>query len=374
MSLPLAGVRVVDLSRLLPGPMCSWYLRGLGATVIKVEEPRVGDPLRHLPPAGPDGLGAWFSAINAGVHSVRLQLSAADDQALLHGLLSEADVLIEGFRPGALARLGLDPALLRARHPRLILASISGFGQQGPLKNAPGHDLGYIGYAGHLALGARPGGVPAVPALQLADLAGGALLGALQISAALFARSQSGQGAWLDVNMTAGALSLAVPALAEAAVGAAPAPGQGALTGGLPFYACYACQDGRFITVAALEPNFQAAFEAEMGFAFPGSPAEAAALFAGAPRDQWVARLGGACVGPALSLDEALGHPLHAAQVRGEGAGRRVAPPFPGPHPWVLAPAPALGASDPGLRAAGAAGAGYWAAVVGTAVPPGGGS
>lgn len=368
--LPLAGLRVLDLSRLLPGPMCSWYLRGLGATVVKVEEPGAGDPLRHLPPAGDDGVGAWFSAINAGVHSVTLQLRAPADRALLEGLINDADVLIEGFRPGAMARLGLDPAELCARHPRLILASISGFGQTGPLKHAPGHDLGYVGLAGHLALGAPVGGAPAVPAVQVADLAGGALMAALQISAALYARAGTGRGAWIDVNMTAGALSLAAPALAEAALGEAAPPGTGLLTGGLPFYACYACQDGRFITVAALEPNFQAAFEAEMGFGFPASAAEAAALFAQAPRDQWVERLGGACVGPALSLEEVLGHPLHQGQIVGEGRSRRVAPPFPGPHPWQLAPAPSLGAGDAGLRAAGAAGAGYWAGAVGTPVPP----
>ena len=191
--LPLAGLRVLDLSRLLPGPMCSWYLRGLGATVVKVEEPGAGDPLRHLPPAGDDGVGAWFSAINAGVHSVTLQLRAPADRALLEGLINDADVLIEGFRPGAMARLGLDPAELCARHPRLILASISGFGQTGPLKHAPGHDLGYVGLAGHLALGAPVRGAPAVPAVQVADLAGGALMAALQISAALYARAGTGR-------------------------------------------------------------------------------------------------------------------------------------------------------------------------------------
>jgi crotonobetainyl-CoA:carnitine CoA-transferase CaiB-like acyl-CoA transferase len=132
----LQDVKVVDLSRLLPGPMCSWYLRGLGARVIKVEDPAGGDWLRHLPPLLEDGTSAWFSAINAGARSVSADLKAPADRALVEALIAEADVLIEGFRPGVLQRLGLDPLVLRARHPGLVVASITGFGQTGPLRDA----------------------------------------------------------------------------------------------------------------------------------------------------------------------------------------------------------------------------------------------
>ncbi len=360
----LQDVKVVDLSRLLPGPMCSWYLRGLGARVIKVEDPAGGDWLRHLPPLLEDGTSAWFSAINAGARSVSADLKAPADRALVEALIAEADVLIEGFRPGVLQRLGLDPLVLRARHPGLVVASITGFGQTGPLRDAPGHDLGYIGLAGILGLADASTGAPKPPPVQVADLAGGALSAALQITAALLRRARTGAGAWLDVSMTAGALSLIAPVVAEAAIGAAPAPGAAPLTGALSTYACYRCADGGLLTVAALEPQFQAELTAKLGQPLPDDPAEAAAIFAQAPRDHWVGLLGRACVAPALDLREVLQHPLHAAQLRGEGPERRVAPPFAGAQAWVTAPAPALGEADAELRARAAAGAlaGAWAA------------
>ncbi|MBL8614179.1 MAG: CoA transferase [Deltaproteobacteria bacterium] len=363
----LDGVKVVDLSRLLPGPMCAWYLRGLGARVIKVEDPAGGDWLRHLPPLTEEGTSAWFSAINAGVRSVTADLKAEADRALVEALIAEADVLIEGFRPGVLRRLGLDPARLRARHPGLVIASITGFGQAGPLRDAPGHDLGYIGLAGILSLADAGAGAPKPPPVQIADLAGGALSAALQITAALLRRSRTGAGAWLDVSMTAGALSLIAPVVAEAAVDGPPAPGGAALTGALSTYACYRCADGGFVTVAALEPQFQAALTAALGAPLPEDPAAAAAIFAQAPRDHWVERLGAACVAPALDLRELLQHPLHAGQLRGSGPNRRVAPPFAGPQAWVSAPAPALGEADAALRAMAAAGAlaGAWASGAG---------
>lgn len=346
----LAGVRVLDLSRLLPGPLCAWYLQGLGATVTKVEEPGAGDYLRYVAPFTASGDSVWFSAINAGKRSVALDLRSDAGRAALLALLEQADVLIEGFRPGVMARLGLDPEHLRGRFPRLVIASISGFGQDGPWRARPGHDLGYCALAGALSLAARGSdGAPDVPGVQLADVAGGALTAAFAISAALFQRERTGAGDWLDLSMTDAVLPFLATALAEAAEASAPTPGGGLLTGGSPIYGVYACQDDRLLAFAPIEPQFQAEARAVLA-EVTGAPVELerAALrhaFRQLPRDAWVERLGQACVEPVLELAEVLTHPLHRARgtIRGEGAQRRVAPPLAGPRDFVLQPAPALG-------------------------------
>lgn len=350
---PLEGVRVVDLSRLLPGPACTWYLHGLGAEVIKVEEPAGGDYLRHVPPFGEDGVGVWFSALNAGKRSIALDLRAPAHRAALRALLGRADVLLEGFRPGVMARLGLDPDELSRSFPRLVIASLSGYGQTGPLAPEPGHDLNYVGLAGLLALPARHEGVPDVPGVQVADLAGGALTAALGIVAALFERARTGRGRWLDLSMTEGAMALAVTELASAWAGQPARPGEGTLTGGLPNYSVYRCQDGRLLSVAALEPRFWEALGRAIG-EVPIERDALAALFASRPRDAWVAALGGACVAPVLELDEVSEHPQHRARgaVVGEGTGRRLRPPFLGAA--VGESAPALGQhTEAELRASG---------------------
>lgn len=338
---PLDGVRVLDLSRLLPGPACSWYLYGLGAEVIKIEDPEGGDYLRHVPPFGPDGIGVWFTALNAGKRSVALDLRSAEGKAGLRALLRTADVLLEGFRPGVMAKLGFDPAELVASYPRLVVASLTGYGQTGPMRDAPGHDLNYVGLAGLLALGRRHDGVPDVPAIQAADLAGGALTTALAIAAALVQRERTGRGQWLDLSMTEGALALALPSLAAAAAGAPPTPGAEALTGGLASYRVYRCADDRLLTLAALEPKFWAALCAAVGRELPADPAALEALFLTRPRDAWVEALRDACVAPVLDIAEVADHPLHVARGAfvGEGASRRLRPPFPGARVGDRAPA-----------------------------------
>lgn len=350
MSGPLHGLRVVDLTRLLPGPMCSWYLRGLGAEVIKVEAPGLGDPLRAIPPYGDDGVGVWFRTIQAGVRSIQLDLRSASGRQALHHVLAQADVLLEGFRPGAMARLGLDPEALCARHPRLVMASISGYGQTGPLRERPGHDIGYLGHTGVLALTTRRAdGTPALPPVPIADLAGGALTSALSVLAALYERDRpngTGTGRWIDVSMTDAALALAAPNLAEAAsTNTDPQPGLGLLTGALPFYELYRCKDGGLVALAALEPPFQQAFLEVMGRPLPTSREEMAAFFATDTRDAWAARLSSACVTPVLSPLEALEAPvfIRRGRVVGQGRSRRVTPPFWGDMAFVSAPAPAAG-------------------------------
>lgn len=349
----LEGVRVVDLSRLLPGPACTWYLYGLGAEVIKVEDPDGGDYLRHVPPYGPDGMGAWFVALNAGKRSVALDLRRAEHRAGLRALLREADVLLEGFRPGVLARLGLDPDELTRTFPRLIVASLSGYGQSGPLAHEPGHDLDYCALAGLLSLAARHGGVPDVPGVQVADLAGGALTAALGITAALVERGRTGRGQWLDLSMTEGALALALPALAATWAGEPPKPGAEALSGGVPVYGMYRCADGGVLAIAALEPKFWRALQAAVG-EVPIERGALEALFLTRPRDAWVEILRGACAAPVLELSEVSEHPLHRARgaITGEGPARRLRPPFPGAR--VGASAPTLGQHTAAeLRAAG---------------------
>lgn len=343
---PLDGIRVVDLSRLFPGPMCSWYLRGLGAEVIKVEDPVTGDYLRSIPPLGPDGMGVWFSAINAGCRSVALDLKTSDGRDAAWALLETADVLLEGFRPGVMARLGLAPTRLRNRFPGLVIASISGFGQCGPLAALPGHDLGYMALAGGLSLAAPSGGVPVVPGVQVADMAGGALTAALRVTAALLLRTRTGQGSWLDISMTEGVLPMMVPALAQAAHdGAAPAPGAGPLAGGLGSYRVYRCLDQKMIAVAAVEDHFQERLADALGLQQPLTEDSLANAFRQQDRDTWVEKLGHACVTPVLDPLEVLTASLHASRgaIRGVGREARVVPPVGGECAWLHDRAPRLG-------------------------------
>jgi crotonobetainyl-CoA:carnitine CoA-transferase CaiB-like acyl-CoA transferase len=296
------GMRVVDLSRLLPGPYATLCLQGLGATVVKVEDPAGGDFVRNLPPRL-GAHGAWFAALNRGKRSVALDLKQAAGRDALLALLGDADVLVESFRPGVLARLGLAPTTLRARFPRLVIASLTGWGQTGPFAQLPGHDLGFLAIAGLLDQAH-----PVVPRIQWADLAAGGLVAALRITGALLERARTGEGAWLDIAMLDGLLGLEQTQFAQQTAGAPP---DELLTGGSSVYGLYRCQDGGWVTVAALEPQFRAVLEA----ACPGLSVEGlTALFASAPRDAWLDRLGGACVVPVLRLPEVPGHPQVAAR------------------------------------------------------------
>src|SRR5436305_8790777 len=203
---PLAGITVLDLTRLLPGGFCTLILADLGADVTKIEEPGRGDYLRAFPPLGATQ-SVLFTALNRGKRSLTLNLKSDAGRAILLDLASRADVLIESYRPGVLARLGLGNATLQAANPRLIICSISGYSQLGPLRDRVGHDLNYLGYAGALPLFApRPsihqdsgGGPPIVPGVQLADIGGGALPAAIGILAALLERTRTGRGQVLDI-------------------------------------------------------------------------------------------------------------------------------------------------------------------------------
>lgn len=259
MALPLTGVKVLDLSRLLPGPYATLVLADLGATVDKVEEPGTGDYTRHMPPLK-DDTSALFLGLNRNKRSLELDLKTAAGVATLKALVKHYDVLIESFRPGVMARLGCSYEVLAAENPRLIFCSISGYGQTGPDRLKAGHDLNYIARSGALAYGGVDGGAPAFPGVQMADIGGGSLFALVGILAALHERHQTGKGRFVDVSMTDGSMAFLHMHLASRLVmGAEAGPlmrGREALNGGYACYGLYRTQDGRWLAVGSLEPKF----------------------------------------------------------------------------------------------------------------------
>ncbi|MGE5335705.1 MAG: CaiB/BaiF CoA transferase family protein [Nitrososphaerota archaeon] len=326
---PLAGVRVLDLTRLLPGGYASQMLADLGADVLKIEEPGLGDYARTMPPFA-RSVGQAFLAVNREKRSAAINLKHPRGHEALLRLVDGADVLLESFRPGVLARLGLDYDTLHARNPRLVVCSISGYGQDGPYNQRAGHDLNYIGYAGLLAHLARPGEPPILPGAQFADIAGGSLMAVAGILAALVGRAANGEGRYVDVSMTDGALAL-LPLLATRVLNGTPepSPGEAELTGALPGYNIYETSDGRYLTVGALEPKFFEHLCQRLGRPdliarqFPRDSAERdavvaelAAIFRTKTRDEWLVELADAdaCVGPVNTIAEALADPQLTAR------------------------------------------------------------
>nr|HEX4318442.1 CaiB/BaiF CoA-transferase family protein [Kofleriaceae bacterium] len=324
MSRSLDGVRVLDLSRLLPGPFLTMVLADLGADVVKVEDPRVGDYLRAFPP-GKGGVSGRYLAINRGKRSIALDLKSAAGRDALLAMAERADVVVESFRPGVLDKLGVGYAALSARNPKLVVCSISGYGATGPYVDKAGHDLNYIAVAGVLAMGGARGGAPAMPGVQIADLAGGALWGATAVLGALLGRARTGRGEHLDISMTEGAMALMIAELGNVDCGARPTRGVATLNGGLACYDVYRAGDGRWLAVGALEPKFWMALNAALGRAatvaeLVGDAAaqervrgELAAIFATKPAADWVALCAkhDCCVELVAEIDELAAHPLH---------------------------------------------------------------
>ena len=321
----LDGVRVLDLSRNLPGPLCSWLLAGLGAEVDRVETPGVGDPTRHVPPFV-EGAGAFFSAVSRGKRSVGVSLRHPEGPAVIRRIVGRYDVLVDGFRPGVLEAIGLGPEALHATHPGLVIARLSGYGQTGPWRARPGHDLNYLGLVGGLAGAQETDRGLAFPTLQVADCTGG-MVAAFGVAAALFARERSGRGDVVDVSLAEAALTLLAPhALVATVSGKEPEPSGEFLNGGVPIYGTYVCSDGRWITLGALEPKFQQAVRDTVGSV---SRPDLAAAFATRTRDEWCEVLGDACVAPVNAFAELADHPQLAAR----GAARRL-----GDATWVSPP------------------------------------
>lgn len=256
---PLAGLFVLDFSTLLPGPMTSLMLAEAGAEVLKIEPPQ-GDDMRRFPPIV-DGHSAAFAALNHGKDFLRLDLKSADAIAALRPHLERADILIEQFRPGVMARLGLGYEALRAINPGLIYCSITGYGQAGPRVMEAGHDLNYIARTGMLGLSSGGAGHPVMPPLLAADIAGGTFPAVINILLALRQRDRSGEGCHLDIAMAdTPATFLWHAAASHAATGDVPRDGAELFTGGSPRYRTYATADGRLVAVGALEEKFWQVF------------------------------------------------------------------------------------------------------------------
>jgi alpha-methylacyl-CoA racemase len=322
MSLPLDGVRVLDLSRLLPGGFCSLLLADFGADVLKVEDTGLGDYVRWATPyyegVEDSAKSALFLALNRGKRSIRLNLKTEPGREVLLRAVREADVVLESFRPGVLDRLGVGYEAMRAVNPAIVYCAITGYGQDGPLRERSGHDMNYLGLVGLLGLTGDAGAPPVQAAGQIADLGGGALMAAFGILAALRERDHSGEGQLVDVSMADGALSwLGMVAARYLAEDVVPRRGDLELAGALVCYRPYECADG-WITLGALEPKFWQAWCRGVGredlvehqFARPGSEAhgEVAAIFHARTREEWRAFASehDCCLEPVLDLDEAL--------------------------------------------------------------------
>jgi crotonobetainyl-CoA:carnitine CoA-transferase CaiB-like acyl-CoA transferase len=320
--MPLSPFRVLDLSRLLPGPYCSLILADFGAEVIRVEPPGGGDWARHIPPLAPDGQSVLFHAVNQGKKSLTLNLKTEEGRAVFLRLVETADVLLESFRPGVMERLGLGYDRLAEANPRLVYCALSGYGPRGPYRERAGHDLNYIGLAGLLDLTGPRGGPPVVPGAPVADLAG-ALWAAIGILLALLDRERTGRGQRVDASLLGGALSLLPIAVSYLQGGQPLARGAGPLTGGVVCYNIYETADGGYVTLSALEPEFWAAFCRAVGRedwldqpfapAVPGNPTweGMCALFRTRTRAEWGTALAGvdACCEPVYTLGEALDSP-----------------------------------------------------------------
>ena len=318
----LSDIRVLDLSRLLPGGFCSLMLADFGAEVLKVEDTGMGDYIRWSPPfhegAEESAKSALFLALNRGKRSIRLNLKEEAGREVLLRLVREYDVLLESFRPGVMERLGVGYERLREENPRLVYCALTGYGQDGPYTERSGHDMNYLGLNGLLGLTGEADGSPVQPAGQIADLGGGSLMAAFGILAALRERERSGQGQLVDVSMFDGSLSwLALVAARYLADGVPPGRGELELAGGLICYRPYACRDG-WVTLGALEPKFWQAWCRGVGredlvdnqFEGPGSEAHAEVerIFLERTREEWhaFASAHDCCLEPVLGLDEAL--------------------------------------------------------------------
>ena len=332
----LSGLRVLDLTRNLPGPFATRLLADLGATIVKVEPPE-GDPARPL--------AALFEALNHGKDCRTIDFRSSAELDRLRAWVQEADVLLDSFRPGVLQGLGLDAATLHALNPRLVMVSITGYGQHGPWAQKAGHDLNFMALSGVLDQMRAPTGELALSNVQWGDLAGGSAMACIAVLAAVFEAQRTGQGRHLDVSMVHGlhaqlVMPQATGAMLAPLLGRRPGAGEDLLNGVLPCYNLYATQDGRHLAVGALEFKFWKAACEVFGRPdwvqrhwqrgqLPGSPdcaalrAEVAQLVASQPLAVWSERFAqaDACVTPVLTLDEAQAHPLFADGAR--------------PQPWA---------------------------------------
>ncbi|MEX2458666.1 MAG: CaiB/BaiF CoA-transferase family protein [Actinomycetota bacterium] len=359
---PLAGVRVLDLSRLLPGGYCTLLLADMGADVVKVEEPGKGDYLRWNAPSVGE-YSAAHRALGRGKRSMTLNLKSPEGADILLQLAERADVLIESFRPGVMERLGVGWTALAELNRRLVYCAITGYGQDGPYRDRAGHDMNYLGYAGLASITGPREGPPVIAGVQIGDMGGGGMLGAVGILAALFDRERTGRGRFVDASMMDGAFSwLSIHLGAFLASGVVPGPSSMHLSGAHACYRVYRAGDGKYLTVGALEPQFWRALcealglpeliDQQFGSLEHGDEVAARlqAVFETRSRDEWVAALEGleVCVGPVNDLAEAVEDPQvrarHlVAEIDGQAVGPGPAVKFDPPADPALKPAPGFG-------------------------------
>jgi alpha-methylacyl-CoA racemase len=356
--MPLTGIRILDLTRLLPGPFCTMLLADMGAEVVKVEEPPGGDYMRLTPPLI-DGQSALFNAVNRNKRSLTLNLKSKAGRDLLLLLVERADVLVEGNRPGVMARLSLGWDTLRAHNPKLVMCSITGYGQDGPFASRAGHDLNYIATAGALGLNGVVEGPPSPLSVQVADIGGGGLQPAVAILAALVEVGRGGQGRWIDAAMMDGAVSWLALALAAQGGGERVGRGDQRLSGRYACYRVYECKDGGFYSVGALEPKFWATlcesisrpdlFELQFAEGEDSVRVHQAmeSVFMAMTRVEWEQKLAGldVCCEPVLELGEVADHPQVVARglIASTRAGVEVRPAIPMRVDWRRSDAPRLG-------------------------------
>ena len=321
---PLAGVRIIEFASIGPAPFAVMLLADLGAEVVRVR--RAGSEWPEIP------------IVTRGRSTLDLDLKSEGGRNDATSLAGAADILIEGYRPGVMERLGLGPDRLLQLNPRLIYGRMTGWGQRGPLSASAGHDLNFVGLAGMLEMLAPKSHPPRAPQNLLGDYAGGGLYLALGALAALHEREKSGRGQVIDAAIIDGCASLLAPILGMVAAEVLPHdPSQGMLAGDASYYRTYACSDGRFIAVAALEKRFRDELAKGLGvavetFESASGATELEAIFASRPRDEWVELFASrdCCVTPVLELDEARFHPHNLARSNFVGTGES----------WQPAPAP----------------------------------
>jgi crotonobetainyl-CoA:carnitine CoA-transferase CaiB-like acyl-CoA transferase len=368
--LPLEGIKVLDLSRLLPGPFCSLLLADLGATVLKVEDTGMGDYVRWTPPYQGDEdaknrgvASAQFNALNRNKQSIQVDLKQDAGKEIVLKLVAEHDVVLESFRPGVLDKLGVGYEKMKSVNPGLVYCAITGYGQDGPFKLRAGHDMNYLGLNGLLGLTGAAGGPPVQAAGQIADIGGGAQMAAIAILASLVKKQATGEGANLDISMTDGAMSwLAMPA-ASALAGDVRTRGDVDLAGKWVCYMPYEVADG-WISCGALEPKFWKSFcegsgredliEKQFELAGGDGWREIAKVFQSKTRAEWAAfnEERDCCIEPILGIDEALESDLVKArgmvttvEQPGVGPVRQLASPIviDGQRPNRVEPAPGFG-------------------------------
>ncbi len=359
MSSALSGLKVLDLTMNLPGPYMTWLLAALGAEIIKIENPAGGDYARVLGGTDAGSQNPFFEAVNRNKKSVTLNLKNPEGRRLLLSLLNEHDILVEGFRPGTMERLGIGFETTKTIQPRLVHVSISGYGQDGPYRLRAGHDLNYLSLAGVIGMTGTRDGQAAIPGVQIADLAAGSLMALTGLLAAVIQRHSTGQGQFVDVSMFHGSLSLATMVFAGIEAGLEqPEPGKMLLNGRFPCYGLYRTLDGHHMSLGCIESKFWQNFCTAVGrpdlaahqFGPPKTVKEVENIFATKTQEQWILFMKDhdACCEPVLSINHAVESDLVKARKmlnNGPSGNRHLAPPFRLSESTVLndVPAPALG-------------------------------